>query len=109
MSPHLPAVEDAVVVAVGADVAAVDPEDDPHAAGREMLVPPVTACRNILLKRDEKLILAKGIRCIMHKTQRLQCRRQATTYFALHMSNAPMLQCSNPRNSLECLLLLIQD
>ena len=43
MSPHLPAVEDAVVVAVGADVAAVDPEDDPHAAGREMPVPPVTA------------------------------------------------------------------
>ena len=43
MSPHLPAVEDAVVVAVGDDVAAVDPEDDPHAAGREMPVPPVTA------------------------------------------------------------------
>ena len=92
MSPHLPAVEDAVVVAVGDDVAAVDPEDDPHAAGREMPVPPVTACcSNILLKRDEKLILALGIRCIMHKTQRLQCCRQATTYFALHMScNAPI-------------------
>ena len=60
MSPHLPAVEDAVVVAVGDDVAAVDPEDDPHAAGREMPVPPVTACCNILLKRDEKLILAVG-------------------------------------------------
>ena len=106
MSPHLPAVEDAVVVAVGADVAAVDPEDDPHAAGREMPVPPVTACCNILLKRDEKLILALG-RYSMHYAQNSKVAMLQTSNNIFCV--AYVLQCSNPRNSLECLLLLIQE